>query len=191
MCSPEFSLQDNTKNGEERENRKRGKWRASMSDALTMRKRKSRAVKCWFFGMTAIATMKTQQLWLPALGQYRKGWVISQTWTGEALTEPCLSELNTSSWFLGGEITVFSCVAQVSPADSTGQFQTIVRQMVLVKLSGSQNETKGHEYKSRPCMELRAKRSGKETWEEGVENNQNALCTCMKQPNTNLTKIRS
>lgn len=97
--------------------------------------------------------------------------------------------LAPGSW--GGEITVFSCVAQVSPADSTGQFQTIVRQMVLVKLSGSQNETKGHEYKSRPCMELRAKRSGKETWEEGVENNQNALCTCMKQPNTNLTKIRS
>lgn len=97
--------------------------------------------------------------------------------------------LAPGSW--GGEITVFSCVAQVSPADSTGQFQTIVRQMVLVKLSGSQNETKGHEYKSRPCMELRAKRSGKETWEEGVENNQNALCTCMKHPNTNLTKIRS
>lgn len=69
--------------------------------ALTMRKRKSRAVKCWFFGMTAIATMKTQQLWSPALGQYRKERVISQTWAGEALTDPCLSVLNASSWFLG------------------------------------------------------------------------------------------
>lgn len=110
--------------------------------ALTMRKRKSRAVKCWFFGMTAIATMKTQQLWSPALGQYRKGRVISQTWAGEALTEPCLSDWTLAPGSWGGEVTVFSCVAQVSPADSTGQFQTIVRQMVVVKLSGSKMKPK-------------------------------------------------
>lgn len=52
---------------------------------------------------------------------------------------PCWT-LAPGSW--GGEVTVFSCVAQVSPADSTGQFQTIVRQMVLVKLSGSKMKPK-------------------------------------------------